>query len=95
MTLVISLPGASGFKAQMVAPHVAVGAMVPLTLLVTLCSWRSLSAPGVFSAPGCSLSQACSGLGSWLSPVSVDVPVLDLLLQRSQNWEWSYKSLWL
>ena len=27
-----------------------------------------------------SLSQACSGLGHWLSPVSANVPSLDLLL---------------
>ena len=46
MTLVINLPGASGSKAQMVAPRGVVSVTVPVTLLVTLCSWKSLSASG-------------------------------------------------
>ena len=32
------------------------------------------------------LFQACSGGGCLLRPVSVDVPVLDLFLQRSLTW---------
>ena len=44
VTLVISLPGASESKAQMVAPRGAVSATVPVIPLVTLQSWRSLGA---------------------------------------------------
>ena len=47
---VINLPGASGCKAQLVAPHGVISAMVPFTPLVIPYSWRSLSAPGVCSA---------------------------------------------
>ena len=41
------------------------------------------------------LSQACSGLGHWPSLVSVNIPGLDPLLQRSLAWSWSHKGHWL
>ena len=50
MSLVTNLPGASESKAPIVAPRVAVRAMVPVKPLVTLCSWRSLS--GGSAIPG-------------------------------------------
>ena len=59
MSLVINHSDVSGSKAQMVAPRGAVRAMVPVVLLITLCSWRLLSAPRVCSTiPG--VVQACS-----------------------------------
>ena len=77
MTLVINLPGASGFKAQMVSPCSAVRVMVPVTLLVTLCSWRSLGMHEVTSAiPG--IIQACSQGDYLLGDLSAEVAALDL-----------------
>ena len=59
MTLVTSLPGVSESKAQMVAPHGAVSARVPVIPLVTPCSLWLLGAPGVCSVP---VEFAVSGL---------------------------------
>ena len=50
VSMVISLPGASRFKAQMVAICDAVRAMAPITPEVTEYSWRMLSTPGGCSA---------------------------------------------
>lgn len=46
MSFMITLPGASGFKAQMVAPCIGVRTTVSVTPKVILNSWRSLCAPG-------------------------------------------------
>ena len=83
MILVFNLLGASESKAQMIVSHGTVSATVLVAPLVTLCSWRSLIAPRLCSAPLDFTVLAFSGLGCWLRPVSVNVPVLDPLLQRS------------
>ena len=72
--LVINLPGASGSKAQMVAPHGTVRATVSVTLEVTQCSQRLL----------CNLNivRACSFVGCLLEAAPAEVTALGLLQQR-------------
>ena len=94
VTLVINL-GASGSKAQMVIPCGTVSTMDLVTALITQCYWRSLALLGFSSLPWILLSQACSGLGCQLRPVSVNVHGLHLLLQRTLDRGWSCKGLWL
>ena len=89
MTLVINPSGASGSKDQMVVPNVVVSALVPVTPLVTLWSWRLLEAPGVcitpvefalvefFAVPG------LFWLGLWLSPIPVEFTASGLLWSMS------------
>ena len=93
MTLVITLIGSSGFKAQMVVPHGTISATVLVIPLVTLCSWTSLSGPGFCSAPMefavSSLlwprlqAQSCFCKYPWSGSAPVEVPGLGLVLQRS------------
>ena len=83
MILVINLLGATKSKAHIAVPHGTVCATVLVTLLVFPSSQWSL------------LSQACCGPGCCLKHVSVNVPGLDSLLQRSLAWGWSCKGLWL
>ena len=71
LILVINLPGSSRYKTQMVAPRGAVFATVSLTRLVTPCSWRLLSVPGVCSAL---VEFAVSGLLWARLPVFINVP---------------------
>ena len=80
VTLIIYLPGASKSKAQMVAPCGAVRAMVPVTPLVTPCSWRSLNGLEVCSTI-LRLVRACSHRDGLLVALSVEVTALGLLWQ--------------
>ena len=73
----------------MVVPHVAVSALVPVTPLVTLWSWRLLEAPGVCTTPvEFALVEffAVPGLfwlGLWLSPIPVEFTASGLLWYMS------------
>ena len=82
----INLPGASGSKAQIVAPYGTVSATVTVTMLVTPCSWMSLSTPGgcsempgviwAISHGGCLLGAVTAVVavrGHWLRPAPVKV----------------------
>ena len=91
MILLINLLSASESKAQMVVPHGTVSVMVLVTPLVTLCSLRLLSTPRLCSTPLEFAVSGCSCLGCQLGSVSVNIPGLDLLLQRSLSWDWSAK----
>lgn len=77
VSLVINLLGASGSRAQMVVPHGTVyhGSSYPtdhsLFLVVALLGFALL----LWSL----LPQACSDLGCWLRPVSVNFPDLFVL----------------
>ena len=78
MSLVISIPCASGSKAQMVGPHGAVRATILVTSLGTLCSWRSLSTSrNCFVILG--IVCTCSHGGCLLGAVSAEVAALGLL----------------
>ena len=90
MTLVINLPGTSGSKAQMVTPHGAVRAMVPVTLLVTPCSWRSLSIPGIWSAiPGVRDLHPQRLLGALSAEIAALAALAEVLAQI-----YSHRGLW-
>ena len=79
-TLVINFAGASGSKAQMIAPCDAFTAKVSVNPLVTPCTWRLLRIPKGCSTPVEFTVSGCSGLECWLRPVYVNVPGLDFLL---------------
>ena len=80
VSLVITFPGASGSKAQMVAPCGGAGATKPVTLDVTCHSWRLLQSwrsftPAPMEVTG--LGLFCRG--RWLRPGAMVVVGLDLL----------------
>ena len=108
--LLNNLLGASESKTQMVVPHGTVSATVLVTPLVTPCSWRSLRAPGVSSAPvefvvsGLLWSrlpaQICFCKCPWSASAPADglakVSGSDLLPRRSQTQvHWNLQRTWL
>lgn len=103
MSLLITLPGASGSKAQMVVPCDAVEATVPLKpkvtqvfLEVVRCSQRSLCNPGGQSGlltQGL-LAWACSCRGHWLGSEAAEVALLGQLHQMSLAQVQSHRGCW-
>ena len=91
LSLVISLPSASGSKAQMVAPHGAGETTIPVTPEVTCHSWRLLTTFGSYSVIPEVIIRACSHGGCWLRPVSVDVPGSAPFPWRSLTWTCSLR----
>ena len=93
MTLVVNPPGATGSEAQMAAPRGVISAMVPVTPLVTLCSWRLLSTPSICSTPLEFMvlvllwnrlpAQTCFYKCPLSRSAPAEVPGLELVLQRS------------
>ena len=70
--------GSSGHKAQKVGPCGAVRTTVPVTLLVTPCSWRLLCVCKVPSAIS-GVVQACFHGDSLLGALSAEIAALALL----------------
>ena len=70
--------GASRSKAQMVVPHGAVRATVPITTLLTPCSWRLLGTHEVCPAIP-KIVRACSHSDCLLEALSAEVTALGLL----------------
>lgn len=82
MILVINLPHAHRSKAQIVDPHGAIRAMVPVTLFVTLSSWLLLVVPGICFAIS-TVVLSCSHRDCFLGALSAEIAALDLLQQIS------------
>ena len=104
VSLVITLPDVSGFKAQMFAPCGGVGATIPVTPVVTWYFWRSLCSPKTLL---CNLGghlgfltwrlldQTCCYRGLWLGPAQMEVTDSGLLQWRLLTLAWSYRGRWL